>query len=74
MRNFFFFLAGYPEFVEIKSLISFNLVGVIYTPKNVLIFFFFLMGIRSQNSGTRNSRPLNNSYLVHCDTDLYARI
>lgn len=68
----FFFLAGYPEFVEIKSLISFNLVGVIYTPKNVLTFFF--MGIRSQNSGTRNSRPLNNSYLVHCDIGLYARI
>lgn len=44
MRNFFFFLAGYPEFVEIKSLISFNLVGVIYTPKNVLIFFFFFNG------------------------------
>lgn len=67
------------EFVEIKSLISFNLACVIYMPKNVFTFFVCLFyGDKEPEQwdmqGTCKRRPLNNSYLVCCDTDCYARI
>lgn len=39
-EKYFFSWLAIQEFVEIKSLISFNLAGVLYMPKKVFIFFY----------------------------------
>lgn len=60
------------EFVEIKSLIPFDLADVIHMSKS--FFTLFLMRMRNQNSETCKSRTWNGYFLVHFDVDLYARL
>lgn len=69
-ENFFSWQA-IQEFVEKKSLIPFNLADVIHIQR---FFHLNLMRIRNENSEICNSRTWNNSFLVHCDIDLNARL